>query len=105
LFPSCFVASTASALCSTIRIDVYCWLAQRLRRITESGGIPIGWEALKAQFGQDYRNLDDFRKEFKRAIGQATLVYREAKIEPNRHGIRLFCLKPPIPEKLITAVA
>jgi hypothetical protein len=72
-------------------------LAQRLRRISEPGGIPIGWEALKEQFGQDYRNLDDFRKEFKRALGEVALVYREAKIE--RHT------KPPIPEKLITAVA
>jgi hypothetical protein len=88
-----------------LAIDIYCWLAQRLRRINEPGGIPIGWEALKEQFGQEYRNLDDFRKEFKRALGQVALVYREAKIERHRYGVRLFQSKPPIPEELITAVA
>src|SRR4051794_12852025 len=59
-----------------LAIDIYSWASQRLRRVTEGKGIPIGWQALKEQFGQDYRNLDDFRKEFKRALGQVRLVYR-----------------------------
>jgi hypothetical protein len=84
-----------------LAIDVYWWLAQRLRYVRESRGIPIGWEALREQFGQDYKNVRDFRKEFKRALAQVLQVYREARVEPITHGIRLFNSKPPISETLL----
>jgi hypothetical protein len=86
-----------------LAIDVYWWLAQRLRYVRESRGIPIGWEALREQFGQDYKNVRDFRKEFKRALAQVLQVYRDARVEPITHGIRLFNSKPPISETLLIA--
>ncbi len=79
----------------------YSWLAQRLRHVREARGIPIGWEALKEQFGQDYKNVRDFRKEFKRALAQVLQVYQGARVEPITHGIRLFESRPPISEKLL----
>jgi hypothetical protein len=85
----------------SLAIDIYWWLAQRLKYVTESRGVPIGWEALKEQFGQDYKNIRDFRKELKRALGQVLQVYRDAKVEPMSHGVRLFHSRPPIAENLI----
>jgi len=84
-----------------LAIDVYWWLAQRLRSIREPNGLPIGWASLKEQFGQDYKNPRDFRKEFKRALGQVLQVYRDAKVDPMSHGIRLFRSNPPISHKLL----
>jgi hypothetical protein len=85
----------------SLAIDIYWWLAQRLKYVKESRGVPIGWEALKEQFGQDYRDVRDFRKEFKRALAQVLQVYREAKVEPIAHGVRLFNSRPPISERLL----
>jgi hypothetical protein len=85
----------------SLAIDVYWWLAQRLKHVREPRGVPIGWEALKEQFGQDYKDVRDFRKEFKRALAQVLQVYREAKVEPIAHGVRLFNSRPPISEKLL----
>jgi Plasmid encoded RepA protein len=87
----------------SIAIDIYWWLAQRLRCVREPNGIPIGWEALKEQFGQDYKDIRDFRKEFKRALGQVLQVYKNAKVDPISHGIRLFHSRPPITEKVLSA--
>jgi Plasmid encoded RepA protein len=87
----------------SIAIDIYWWLAQRLRCVKEPRGIPIGWEALKEQFGHDYRDIRDFRKEFKRALGQVLQVYKDAKIEAISHGIRLFESRPPISERILVA--
>jgi Plasmid encoded RepA protein len=84
----------------SLAIDIYWWLAQRLKHVRESRGIPIGWEALKEQFGQDYGDVRDFRKEFKRALAQVLQVYRDARVEPMVHGIRLFDSRPPIAENL-----
>ena len=87
----------------SLAIDIYWWLAQRLRSVREPGGLPIGWAALKEQFGQDYKNVRDFRKEFKRAFAQVLQVYRDAKVEPMAHGIRLFQSRPPITQKLLNS--
>lgn len=84
-----------------LAIDIYWWLAQRLKHVQELRGLPIGWEALKEQFGQDYKDVRDFRKEFKRAMAQVLKVYRDARVEPMAHGVRLFNSRPPIAEKLL----
>jgi hypothetical protein len=84
----------------SLAIDIYWWLAQRLKHVKEPQGVPLGWEALKEQFAQgNYSDIRDFRKEFKRALGQVLQVYREAKVEPISHGVRLFQSRPPISEK------
>jgi hypothetical protein len=49
-------------------LDAYSWLAHRLCRVPQAKGVNVPWLALKAQFGQEYRNLDDFRKEFRSAL-------------------------------------
>src|SRR3954468_11462480 len=48
---------------SALALDVYVWLAQRLHRI-KGGSQTITWQALKTQFGPDYRRLIDFRRKF-----------------------------------------
>ena len=45
--------------------------------------------------------MRNFRQEFKRALLQVLEVYRDAKIEPMAHGIRLFESRPPITQKLV----
>jgi hypothetical protein len=86
-----------SALC----LDIYCWLAHRLHRVTKREGVKLSWENLHFQFGQEYENRKDFKREFKRALRQALVVYPSAKIEGIYGGILLKQSPPPIPKPRI----
>lgn len=88
---------------SALALDLYSWLAHRLCRIRQPGGVPIRWQAIKSQFGQEYRNLDDFRKEARSAFRQVLQVYRSAKVEETPEGLRLRESPPPIP-KIVESV-
>lgn len=80
---------------SALSLDIYCWLAHRLCRIKSPNGSPVRWEALKVQFGsQEYADMRDFRKEFRKALRQVLQVYRGARVQESGEGLRL-CLSPP----------
>lgn len=63
-----------------------------------SRGVPIGWQALKEQFGKDYKDVRDYRKEFKRAMAEVLQVYRDANVEPMAHGCACLIRVPPSPK-------
>lgn len=75
---------------SALALDVYTWLAHRLCRINKKNGVKVSWQNLKEQFGQEYANIKDFKKEFNTALIQARSVYHKAKIEKISGG---FCLQ------------
>ena len=86
---------------SAMALDVYAWLAQRLHRIDQFRPCHVSWEALKEQFGQGYRNITDFRKEFRNALKQVLTQYPAARIEDDTAGLWLRCSPTPISRRLL----
>lgn len=85
---------------SALALDVYAWLAHRLRRVRSPVGERVSWLALQAQFGE-YRNVKDFRREAMEALAAVQAVYRGARVEPIRGGLRLLSSPPPVPELIV----
>lgn len=86
---------------STLAIDIYFWLAQRLWRLDQP--YTVYWTVLWVQFGDGYSRIRDFRRKFRQALLYATAVYPKAIIEDvitdkgMNAGIKLFKSPPPIP--------
>ena len=77
---------------SSLALYIYTWPAQRLHRVHNSRGDEISWRSLKEQFGHEYsddaQGRKDFRKEFESALSDVLRLYPKAKIESNiRNGI------------------
>ena len=81
---------------SALALDVYTWLAHRLCRVTSPKGTMLSWQNLRDQFGQEYANPKDFKKEFRSVLRQVWLVYPTARIEEVIGGILLKPSPPPI---------
>jgi hypothetical protein len=81
---------------SALAIDIYTWLAHRLCRIRRPEGVELSWANLQDQFGQEYRALQDFKKEFRPALLQVRAVYPDARIEETPGGLLLKPSLPPI---------
>ena len=90
-------ALSGSALC----LDIYCWLAQRLHRVSAHRPQVITWVALKGQFGVEYGRLDNFRTKFAPALRAVLTVYPEAKVEIADVGLVLWNSPPPVSRRLI----
>lgn len=86
---------------SALALDIYTWLANRLCRIRTDAGVKLSWGNLKTQFGQEYRTLKDFKREFKAELKKACAVYPDAKISDESGGIRLYPSKPPVPKSQV----
>jgi len=81
---------------SALALDIYTWLAHRLCRIQAAAGVKISWENLRDQFGQEYANPKDFKKEFKQALRQVMAVYPGARIDDTPGGLMLHSSPPPV---------
>src|SRR6516225_5610948 len=55
------VAALAS---SSMALDVYVWLAQRLHRVSAAKPQFVAWSLLHEQFGQGFARIRDFRRKF-----------------------------------------
>jgi hypothetical protein len=90
---------------SAMALDIYCWLAQRLHRIPAGRGqfIPWGGEknSLQEQFGQNYKLLRLFRRDFIALLKQVQDVYKEARIEVDGRGITMWQSPPPVKKRLV----
>ena len=86
---------------SALALDAYTWLAHRLHRVRKADGTKLSWANLREQFGQEYANPKDFKKEFCRALSSVCAVYPEARIQDAVGGIMLLPSKPPIPKTSI----
>ena len=80
---------------SALALDVYSWLAHRLYRVESNAGQVLSWAALKGQFGQEFHETKEFRRTFLEALGKAHEVYRDARLEVVRGGLRLLPSPPP----------
>mgnify|MGYP002795020082 CR=1 FL=1 len=81
---------------SALSLDIYTWLAHRLCRIRKDNGIPLYWKNLRDQFGQEYKESKDFKREFLKSMSNALSVYPDAKVEQVTGGIKLYPSPPPI---------
>jgi Plasmid encoded RepA protein len=97
LDPRAIAVLKGSSLC----LDVYCWLAQRLHRIHPARSQTISWPALKEQFGADYGRMVDFRAKFVPALRAVWAVYPSAKMEVASDGLTLLHSPPPVPKRRV----
>ena len=81
---------------SSLALDVYTWLAHRLCRITNEGGAKLSWENLRTQFGEEYTDPKNFKREFLKALQQVTVVYPQARVAEEAGGLRLLESRPPL---------
>ncbi len=86
---------------SSLCLDIYGWLAQRLHRIAPGRPQVVGWAALKAQFGADYGRERAFRAKFVPALRAVGTVYPAAKVEVTEDGLALFHSPSPVPKRLV----
>jgi hypothetical protein len=87
------------ALASTsLGLDLYTWLAQRLHRVPigKPAFIPWGGNGLHAQFGHGYTALNDFKKFFRRLLNRVKGAYPEANFEIDNRGMTLHHSAPPV---------
>ncbi len=79
---------------SAMALDIYTWLAHRLVRVRKP--TRLTWYVLREQFGQEYADPRNFKREFKDSLRQVKAVYLHAQIEEVTGGIMLRASKPPI---------
>ena len=80
---------------SALALDVYSWLAHRLYRVESNAGQILSWAVLKEQFGQEFSETKEFRRTFLEALKKSHEVYRDARLEVVRGGLRLLPSPPP----------
>lgn len=87
---------------SALALDVYTWLAHRLCRVRPVGGAKVSWDNLRGQFGQEYADPKNFKKEFRQALRQVLAVYPDARLEDVVGGFMLYPSPPPLPKSQVT---
>jgi hypothetical protein len=93
------VAALAS---SSMALDVYVWLAQRLHRVSAAKPQFVAWSLLHEQFGQGFARVRDFRRRFLQTLHQVTAAYPAARISADNRGLTLSHSPPPIPPRIST---
>lgn len=88
------------AIChSSLALDVYTWLAQRLHRIPSGSPQFIPWTGVYDQFGQGFTRIRDFRRRFLETLTQVKAVYPVARLDADERGLSLWNSPAPIPTK------
>lgn len=90
---------------SSMALDMYVWLAQRLHRVPAGKGQLVTWVNLDEQFGQGYGRMVDFRRAFLDTLRQVIAVYPEAKLDVDERGVMLCNSPPPISSRPFTMPA
>ncbi len=88
--------AVAALSSSSMALDVYAWLAQRLHRIPSGKPQQITWVAMYEQFGQGFGRLRDFRRNFLQTLHQVQAAYPQARIEAGEVGLTLSNSPPPV---------
>jgi replication initiator protein len=84
---------------SSMALDVYSWLAQRLHRVPPGRPQIITWIALYEQFGQGFARVRDFRRQFLQTLHQVQAAYPNAHLSATEVGISLENSPPPVPPR------
>jgi hypothetical protein len=89
---------------SSMALDVYVWLAQRLHRVPPGRPQLITWKALHDQFGQGFARVRDFRRRFLQTLHQVQAAYPHARLSATEVGISLENSPPPVPRRYTGAL-
>jgi hypothetical protein len=81
---------------SSMALDVYVWLAQRLHRIPPGKDQFITWKAMHDQFGQGFARVRDFRRRFLHTLHQVRAAYPDARFDADDQGVTLRHSRPPV---------
>jgi hypothetical protein len=82
-------------------LDIYAWLAQRLHRIDPRRPAFIAWSNLKEQFGPHYRQMFNFKREFRMTLAQVQRRYQTARIELDDKGMTARNSPPPVGKRFM----
>jgi hypothetical protein len=85
---------------SSMALDAYVWLAQRLHRISPRKNQFVSWDALHEQFGQGFARVRDFRRRFLHTLKQVQTAYPDAKLEADEKGLTLHHSRPPVAPRI-----
>ena len=69
---------------SSLAIDIYCWLTYRMSYLKRP--IEINWNVLAMQFGADYTEVRDFKKNFIKQLRKVLAVYN-VKVSQGKNGL------------------
>jgi hypothetical protein len=86
---------------SAMALDLYCWLAQRLHRIPVDKPQFVPWTAIYDQFGQGYREIRKFRRDFLSLLIQVKAAYPAARMSNDGRGMTLEASQPPVLKRLV----
>ncbi len=88
---------------SPLALDIYCWLTYRMSYLDRRTDIP--WGLLQLQFGSDYAESGEGRRNFKKnfllQLRKVKAIYKDAKIEDGDRALILLPSKPHIPKELL----
>ncbi len=77
-----------------VALDVYVWLAYRLRSL--EAPVPITWAALRDQFGPGYKTVRQFKYKFAPSLRRALAAYPDAVVAIEDQGVVLYPSRAPI---------
>lgn len=97
--------AVAALSSSSMALDIYAWLAQRLHRIPSGKPQQITWPAMYDQFGQGFARLRDFRRDFLKTLHQVHAAYPHARLEVTEVGLILSNSPPPVPPRQFTSLS
>lgn len=81
---------------SSLALDIYCWLTYRMSYLKRSVEIP--WELLAMQFGSEYTEIRDFKKNFLKQLRKVSVIYN-ANVQQGENGLLLKSSKTHILHK------
>ena len=84
---------------SSMALDVYVWLAQRLHRVPTGRPQFIPWASVHEQFGQGFARVRDFRRRFLQTLQQVKSAYPAARLSADDRGLTLEHSPPPVPPR------
>jgi Plasmid encoded RepA protein len=93
--------AVAALSSSSMALDTYVWLAQRLHRVLPGKPQFITWAAAHDQFGQGYARVRDFRRSFLQTLSHIKSAYPSARISTDEQGLTLEHSPPPVPPRFV----
>jgi hypothetical protein len=85
---------------SSMGLDIYMWLAQRLHRVSPTKPQFIPWTAIKEQFGWNYEKMFKFKDVFRNTIHSVKTQYPAGRFTIDRKGVTLFNSPPPVAKRV-----
>jgi len=84
---------------NSMALDSYAWLAYRLHAL--KAPTPVGWRALKGQFGGGFARMDNFKAKFLENLRLAMAVYRDANVHVEDRCLILYPSRPPVSPRIV----